>query len=546
MSPAIPGATPETYRSKTCLLCSRPGEARAWQDAVWAAPEVMRQLANQLLEPADCDGACASCVQQALLEVMVRGTDEQVRESIHAAWPLDRESAFGALPTPLRMHADPQYSGQGVTLAMVDSGFYPHPDLCRPRNRIRAWVNASFDPLAALRFAPQEQPRWPGWDERRPHFWHGMMTSCAAAGNGWLSRGLYRGLAFQADVVLVQTADERGRITDGSITRALEWILEHADELGIRVVNLSVCGDEPVPNGPIDDTIKALVEAGVTVVAAAGNNGERGLVPPATAPHALTVGGIDDHNTIPREDCELWHSNFGQSCLGLQKPEVVAPSVWVVAPLLPDTDQAREALELFARRRAGDRSADAEIAENKLVRPEYKLTEGTSFAAPLVSSVICCMLEANPALTPKQIHQLVISSAIPVSGASPERQGAGALDAGLAVAAAARAADCMHDFANSPCVTPARVRFTLRHAGAREIAVRGDWDEWAAPGIEAKQIQEGVWVADIQRLAPGRYLYRFLVDGTEWRDDPSNKSREPDAEGLSNSVLIIPGREKAA
>jgi len=74
---------------------------------------------------------------------------------------LDAEAAFGALPTPLRMHANPHYTGRGITIALVDSGFYPHPDLVRPRNRIRAWVDAGREELSQRCFGADELPTWP-------------------------------------------------------------------------------------------------------------------------------------------------------------------------------------------------------------------------------------------------------------------------------------------------------------------------------------------------------------------------------------------------
>ena len=537
----------ETRELQPCPLCSKLEEVQFQRHAAWASPDVIGRLAERKPGWIKTEGACPACVQQALLEVLLRGDAQDVHESIQSAWPLDAESAFGALPTPLRMHADPQYTGRGVTLAMVDSGFYPHPDLCLPVNRIRAWANASADAVAECRFKRDDQPAWPEWDGAHVYQWHGMMTSCAAAGNGWLSRGLYRGLACDSDVVLVQTADAEGRITDDSIVRALRWIGAHAGEFGIRVVNLSVCGDQPVMDGPIDGAIQELSAAQVTVVAAAGNGGQRMLVPPATSEHALTVGGLDDHNTIPREDSEVWHSNFGEPRAGVQKPEVVAPSVWVVAPLLPGTETARQAIELFERRQNGDESVEGEIAGEKLVRPEYKLTEGTSFASPIVASVICCMLEANPDLSVAEVRRLVIASAVPVPGASAERQGAGAVDAGMAVALAARAGSgVLQGYANSPSVSDGVVRFLMLRPGAQAVEVRGSWNDWAAPGIAGEQIQNGVWVADLRGLPPGRYEYKFLVDGVEWRDDPGNPRKAPDGQGRFNSVLLVPAVEKAA
>src|ERR1043165_8198322 len=43
------------------------------------------------------------------------------------------------LSTPLRMDADERYTGRGVTIAFLDSGFYPHKDLTTPQNRILAY-----------------------------------------------------------------------------------------------------------------------------------------------------------------------------------------------------------------------------------------------------------------------------------------------------------------------------------------------------------------------------------------------------------------------
>jgi serine protease AprX len=266
------------------------------------------------------------------------------------------------------------------------------------------------------------------------------MTSTVAGGNGYLSGGFYRGLACDSKVVLIQAANEDGRITDASIFRALRWLQDHAREFGVRVVSLSVAGDEPAHRSPIDLIVSALFNEGVTVIAAAGNDGIRKLVPPATAVDAITVGGIDDKNSFNRDEIELWHSNYGDS-FGLKKPEVVAPGIWVVAPLLPDTEEAERAAGLFESAEAGDDEAAAEIMERNLVTPAYKTVEGTSFAAPIVASVVCCMLEANPSLTPARVRELLIESAIPVTGAPEERQGAGVVDAGEAVRLALNADD---------------------------------------------------------------------------------------------------------
>jgi serine protease AprX len=404
-------------------------------EAGWVSEATAAVLARQHPGWHRADGACPACVQQALLETLLANGEAALHAGVQKAWPLDAEAAFGALPTPLRLHADPRFTGRGVTLAVVDAAFYPHPDLTQPVNRIRAVVDASREPVRVRRFDRGDTPTWPGWDALDAGQWHGLMTSAVSAGNGHHSHGLYRGLAPDADLVLVQVRDARGRIGNAAIARALDWLRWEGPGLGLRLVNLSLGGDPvaDIARNPVDAAVGALVGRGVSVVVAAGNDGERRLVPPGTAPLAITVGGLDDRNTFDHEARALWHSSYGETAGGLPKPELVAPSQWVVAPLLPGTPVASEAAALFARRAASDATAEGRLSELKLVTPHYQHVEGTSFAAPTVAGVVACMLEANPKLPPARLKELLIASAHPVPGAPRERQGNGALDAGHAV-----------------------------------------------------------------------------------------------------------------
>lgn len=513
-----------------CPLCRRAVAADVLAQAHWY-PHWTRP-----------DGACPACVQHHLLVTLLAQGDSALHEAVQAAWPLDAEAAFGALPTPLRLHADPRFHGNGVTLALVDAAFYPHPDLVQPVNRIRAWVDATVEPVVVRRFTASEAPQWPDWDGARGWQWHGTMTSVTAAGNGFLSHGLYSGLACEAGVLLVQVRDARGHISSQSIARALHWIREHAQEFGVRVVSLSVSGDEPIPGhtDPVDGAVAQLVHAGVCVVAASGNDGVRQLLPPATAPGALTIGGLDDHNDFSDADVSLWHSNYGEAAEGVFKPELVAPSIWVVAPLLPGTGAAAEAAALFAQPLPHDDPWRDAIAERKWVTPHYQLVEGTSFAAPLVASAIACMLEANPKLTPTLIRDILLSTAQPVAGASRERQGAGALQAGAAVAQAlAEAHEKAADW-RSPAFDANGVCFTLHDHAASSVQVLGSWNQWNAGCEPAQPLEAGLFRSAPLALAKGRYEYKFLLDGTRWLDDPANPRKSPDGNGGFNSVCVVP------
>src|SRR5262249_32296373 len=155
--------------------------------------------------------------------------------------------------------------------------------------------------------------------------------------------------------------------------------------LDVRVVNLSLGGDPVVPlaGNAVDRAVAALADKGITVVAAAGNDGVRRLAPPATAPPGVTLGGLHDPHTPDAAEGALWHSNYGESGWTTAKPELAAPSLSVVAPLLPGTAVAEEAKALFAARAAGEAKDEPRIAELKLVTPHYQHVEGTSFAAPI-------------------------------------------------------------------------------------------------------------------------------------------------------------------
>ena len=359
------------------------------------------------------------------------------------------------LSTPLRLDADPQFTGKGVTIAFLDSGFYPHVDLTTPVNRIVAYRNlldADGDMSSLL--------------EPDVASWHGMMTSVVAAGNGSLSNGFYRGIAPDADVVLVKLA-RTGRITDQNILDGLTWALENRERYNIRIINISAGGDDEASylHDPLSQVVEECSAAGITVVCAAGNSGHlpgHPVVPPASAPSCIAVGGLDDNNSINRARRGMYRSSYGPTIDGLQKPEIIASSIWIPAPILPNTPTAQQA-ELLEKL---DKSSDADlydiIREGTGVDPEldaaldrpvhsirqiitlkirrenvitknYKYVDGTSFAAPIVSSVAAQLLEADPTLTPSEIKNILISTAERLPHYEIDRQGWGVIDPRRAV-----------------------------------------------------------------------------------------------------------------
>lgn len=80
---------------------------------------------------------------------------------------------------------------------------------------------------------------------------------------------------------------------------------------------------------------------------------------------------------------------------------------------------------------------------------------------------------------------------------------------------------------------------TLRlkgHNGARIVAVAGSFNDWNQSQVLCGQ-EEGDWVCRLD-LAPGKYTYKFIVDG-DWMLDPNNSATETDERGHENSVLEV-------
>jgi len=345
------------------------------------------------------------------------------------------------------MDADERYTGRGVTIAFLDSGFYAHKDLTQPENRILAYHNI-FEPaddLASLK-------------THDVFSWHGMMTSVVAAGNGHLSDGFYRSIAPEANVVLVKIG-KSGRIPERNIETGLRWVFANKDKYDIRVVNISAGGDfeQSYLNNELCQLVEKVVKSGVTVVCAVGNAGllpGHPVLPPASAPSSIAVGGLDDQNSLDRAKRGMYRSSYGPTIDGLQKPEVIAPGIWVAGPILPNTPTAAQAhlyaeldnatddelRDIIVFHQGVDKQLDdskdlpvsllrqlitIKLREGNVINQHYKFVDGTSFAAPIVSSIVACMLQANPKLTPQQVKRILIDTAERVASVEVERQGWG-------------------------------------------------------------------------------------------------------------------------
>jgi serine protease AprX len=297
-------------------------------------------------------------------------------------------------------------TGQGIGVAVLDSGISPHSALS---NKVIASVSfVSGDPIVSDVYG------------------HGTHIAGIIAGSGAAATyvtPLYTGgIAPGANLINVRVlgADGTGQTSD--VIAGLEWVIANRAKYNIRVVNLSLGHPvtEPAATDPLCEVVAEAVRAGIVVVAAAGNSGKTadghmvlgGIASPGNSPLALTVGALNTWGTTSRRDDSVTtYSSRGPTRFDLVvKPDVAAPGNKIVSL------QANGSyLPTFypSLHKAG-------YGTNA-----YMLLSGTSMAAPMVSGAVALLLQGNPSLTPAQIKLALQSGATYVKDGGLLGAGAG-------------------------------------------------------------------------------------------------------------------------
>jgi len=84
-----------------------------------------------------------------------------------------------------------------------------------------------------------------------------------------------------------------------------------------------------------------------------------------------------------------------------------------------------------------------------------------------------------------------------------------------------------------------RVRFVLAAPRAQKVAIVGDFNAWNPRALPMRRLSDGTWEIEVP-LAPGRYTYSFIVDGT-LAPDPTAPRAGDDDFGSPNSVVLVRG-----
>jgi serine protease AprX len=244
---------------------------------------------------------------------------------------------------------------------------------------------------------------------------HGTMVAGVAAGSG-----LYPGGAQNAPIVSIRTANSDGQSKTSDVVAAADWILAHAKQYNIRVVNFSLAGatQTSIRVDPLDKAVEALWLNGIVVVAAAGNHGLGAPVSmsfaPGNDPFVITVGALDQHMTSdPTDDTLPAWSAYGKTMDGFSKPDLSAPGRYMIAPAPMD-------------------GTIAMAVPQRIVAPGYMWMSGTSFATPAVSAAAAQILARHPDWTPDQVKGALMLSANSLPNVPAFSGGVGEIDAGVA------------------------------------------------------------------------------------------------------------------
>src|ERR671912_2684151 len=200
---------------------------------------------------------------------------------------VDRE-AIGADQVQIGLGDLPGFTGRGIGVAVIDSGVTNHKAL---KNRVIASVdftgnNATGDPYG-----------------------HGTHVAGIIGSD---DDPQYAGVAPGSHIVSLRALGADGSGDTSDVIAAIDWAIENRARYGLRIINLSLGHPvfESYRDDPLCQAVQRAVDAGMVVVAAAGNFGKTadgrpvvgGIISPANSPAALTVGAVNARGTAQRSD----------------------------------------------------------------------------------------------------------------------------------------------------------------------------------------------------------------------------------------------------
>jgi len=346
-------------------------------------------------------------------------------------------------------------TGAGVGVAVLDTGVATSTDLAN--SRIVGWKDFVNDQTA------------PYDDAGHGTFVAGLIAGDGTASvpleNGGVATVQFRGVAPAANIIGIKVLDQVGQGRSSALIAGIAWAIAHKSDYNIRVLNISIGGNPvgPLNHDPVAKAVEAAWRSGITVVCAAGNEGDfgsGGILTPGNDPFVITVGATDTNQTpATSDDTVASYSSVGPTLFDeIAKPDLVAPGNHLVSLRAPGSyiDANFPANQVPVATFAPTAPAGTVTS--------YLTLSGTSVSAPVVAGAAALMIGVDPSLTPDDVKVRLMGTADPVAGATADQEGAGTLDVDQALAATTHATG----FALSASLA----------GGKHKIFTNGDYNKW--------------------------------------------------------------------
>ncbi len=376
-------------------------------------------------------------------------------------------------------------TGEGVSVAIVDTGLSNHPGLLKKvngatKNKISGWVD----------FVEGSQ------SPRDPHG-HGTHIAGIIANAQQGPDDEWNGIAPGVRLVGVRVLDENGFSDYENVIQGIQWVIDHKDEYNIQVMNLSLVSTAEVPYwvDPLNNAVMQAWASGITVVVAAGNDGSDPLTigVPGNNPYVITVGAFTDNHTPDdwSDDYLAPFSAAGPTLDAFTKPDVLAPGAHMASTLPKHS------------------TLETEHPDSALPH-KYFWMAGTSQASAVVSGLAALALAENPDLTPDEVKYRLMVTALPwVDMDSTEaiyslwQQGAGRVNAPDAVFADIEgSANAGMDISKDLADEEHYEGYTYFDVETGEFRLRGDYADWTG-GYGAWAGEYGPWTGGYGAWAGG-------------------------------------------
>ena len=324
-------------------------------------------------------------------------------------------------------------NGTGIGVAVIDSGVTAVGDLY--------WWNPSNQTYGSR--VVYSQNFVPGTTDTSDLYGHGTHVAGIIAGAGWFSTGsnfthTFKGIAPNANIINLRVLDQNGAGTDSSVIAAIQTAISLKSTYNIRVINLSLGRQvyESYTVDPLCQAVEAAWNAGIVVLAAAGNQGRNDssstagygtIAAPGNDPYVITVGVMKTANTPTRiDDTIASYSSKGPTAYDyVVKPDIVAPGNQVVSTLAPNASLLGSPTDVYlneytnstttttssgGNNKNNKKNTFSTVATNA-ISTSYMRLSGTSMATPVVSGAAVLLLQQNPNLTPDQVKARLMKTA---------------------------------------------------------------------------------------------------------------------------------------